>query len=224
MSILTKTVNLDMNYPLGKTKVPVLRDVCCEIEEGSVVALIGASGSGKTTLLNIMGGLDTPVSGKVYFRNIDVHAMTEPAKATFRARNIGFVFQSYYLLPDLDVLENVTLPGKKLNNGFANKRLADRALVLLDKVGLSERAGHLPSELSGGEQQRAALARAMINEPELLLADEPTGNLDVATGNAVLEHMFNFVRNEKRTLLLATHNMELAKKCDKVLELKDGKM
>ena len=172
-------------YKLGREKLPVLRGVDWEIRRGEWACLLGASGSGKTTLLNLIGTLEQPDSGSIRFAGFDVSKLGRGEAARFRNRKIGFVFQAYHLLPELTVLENVMLPGNLagLSRGEAKKR----AVPLLETVGLSGRMRHRPSELSGGEQQRAAIARALLNEPELLLADEPTGNLDTHTGEAILE-------------------------------------
>ena len=185
--------------------------------------LLGASGSGKTTLLNLIGTLEQPDSGTIRIAGVDVSKLGRGEAARFRNRKIGFVFQAYHLLPELTVLENVMLPGNLagLSRGEAKKR----AVPLLETVGLSGRMRHRPSELSGGEQQRAAIARALLNEPELLLADEPTGNLDTHTGEAILE-LFTELRklHPGRSIMMITHNREIAKLADRTGELVDGRL
>ena len=207
-------------YMLGKAAVPVLRDVFLNVRAGEIVAIIGASGSGKSTLLHILGALDQPSGGVVQFQGCDLYALSAARRTVVRGKHIGFVFQFYHLLPELDVLENIMLPALSRCGAGAGTR--ERAQSLLAAVGLAGRARHLPMELSGGEQQRVALARALMNQPGLVLADEPTGNLDSATGAQVLDFLFALTRGEKRTLILVTHNIAIARLCDRVLELKDG--
>ena len=194
-----------------------------EIRRGEWACLLGASGSGKTTLLNLIGTLEQPDSGTIRIAGVDVSKLGRGEAARFRNRKIGFVFQAYHLLPELTVLENVMLPGNLagLSRGEAKKR----AVPLLETVGLSGRMRHRPSELSGGEQQRAAIARALLNEPELLLADEPTGNLDTHTGEAILE-LFTELRklHPGRSIMMITHNREIAKLADRTGELVDGRL
>lgn len=210
-------------YKLGREKLPVLRGVDWEIRRGEWACLLGASGSGKTTLLNLIGTLEQPDSGTIRIAGVDVSKLGRGEAARFRNRKIGFVFQAYHLLPELTVLENVMLPGNLagLSRGEAKKR----AVPLLETVELSGRMRHRPSELSGGEQQRAAIARALLNEPELLLADEPTGNLDTHTGEAILE-LFTELRklHPGRSIMMITHNREIAKLADRTGELVDGRL
>ena len=210
-------------YKLGREKLPVLRGVDWEIRRGEWACLLGASGSGKTTLLNLIGTLEQPDSGTIRIAGVDVSKLGRGEAARFRNRKIGFVFQAYHLLPELTVLENVMLPGNLagLSRGEAKKR----AVPLLETVGLSGRMRHRPSELSGGEQQRAAIARALLNEPELLLADEPTGNLDTHTGEAILE-LFTELRklHPGRSIMMITHNREIAKLADRTGELVDRRL
>ena len=200
-----------------------MRGVDWEIRRGEWACLLGASGSGKTTLLNLIGTLEQPDSGTIRIAGVDVSKLGRGEAARFRNRKIGFVFQAYHLLPELTVLENVMLPGNLagLSRGEAKKR----AVPLLETVGLSGRMRHRPSELSGGEQQRAAIARALLNEPELLLADEPTGNLDTHTGEAILE-LFTELRklHPGRSIMMITHNREIAKLADRTGELVDGRL
>ncbi len=215
--------NLRKDYTLGRASLPVLKDVCLSVYAGEVVAIVGASGAGKSTLLHILGALDAPTGGQVFFRGQDVYALSSRRRTVLRAQSIGFVFQFYHLFPELDVLENVMLPGLSAFSRVSGD-LRARAGKLLESVGLAQRKNHRPMELSGGEQQRAALARALINNPELVLADEPTGNLDSVTGAQVLDMLFGLTRNAGHTLVLVTHNQDLARRCDRVLRLADGCM
>lgn len=206
-------------YRVGKTSLEVLRGVSLEVAEGETVAIMGESGSGKSTLLHVLGGLDTPVQGSVLFKGQDVYSMSSERRARFRAENVGFVFQSFHLLPELTVFENVALPAMSVKSSRDAKV---RARELLEEVGLSERIAHRPQELSGGERQRVALARALMNEPDLLLADEPTGNLDSETGHKVLHYLFQLVKSRGHSLVLVTHSRDVAGQCARQLVLKDG--
>ena len=224
-AVCLRVERLRKSYPLGRSIVPVLRDVSLTVRTGEIVSIIGASGSGKSTLLHILGALDRPGGGRVCFQDCDLYALSARQRTAVRASRIGFIFQFYHLLPELDVLENVLLPSLSLprfSRGRRNGAAGLRARALLEAVGLGDRLRHRPLELSGGEQQRAAMARALINEPDLVLADEPTGNLDSVTGGQVLEFLFRLTRGAGRTLVLVTHNEAVAARCDRVLELKDG--
>lgn len=209
------------SYRMGDSVLEVLRGVNWRVERGEWACLLGASGSGKTTLLNLIGALEKPDSGTIRVAGADLAGLSRRAAAKFRNRRIGFVFQAYHLLPELTILENVMLPARFA--GLAKRSARERAEALLATVGLSGRLRHRPSELSGGEQQRAAIARALINEPELLLADEPTGNLDGRTGSGILE-LFAELRSEhpERSIVMITHNREIADLADRVAELSDG--
>lgn len=221
--ILLSGHELYRTYRLDSTSIPVLRGVSLEVRAGEALAITGASGAGKSTLLHILGGLDRPDRGSVILGGQDLYAMSEGARTEARATRIGFVFQSYYLLPELNVLENVVLPARsRFGAARAAPRLRARARELLERVGLGDRAQHRPAELSGGEQQRAALARALMNDPEIIFADEPTGNLDSKTGELVLNYLFGLTRGRGRTLVMVTHNEALTGRCDRVLLLKDG--
>lgn len=210
-------------YRTGDTALEVLSDVNLSLPSGSWCCIYGASGSGKTTLLNLIGALERPDAGTIRVGGTELSSLDRRAAARFRARRIGFVFQSYHLLFELTIRENAALAGQLAGmNAFAARR---RAGVLLEQVGLAGRMDHRPSELSGGEQQRAAVARALMNSPELILADEPTGNLDRHTGDGILE-LFGAIRRENsaRTIVMITHNREIAKLADRVVELHEGKL
>ena len=207
-------------YQLGSREVSVLRDVDFVVQRGEFVALRGASGAGKSTLLNILGGLDVADKGRVLFKEIELSRMGNSELSTFRNHSVGFVFQSFCLLPELDALENVALPARIAGTSFGDA--SARAAVLLERVGLKHRMDHRPPELSGGEQQRVAIARALTNHPEILLADEPTGNLDSHTGQEIMQVLVQICREDGLTLIIATHDANLAGKADRVVNLVDG--
>jgi len=212
-------------YSLDSTVIEVLRGVSIDVRRGESLSITGASGAGKSTLLHCLGGLDRPTAGSVSLDGQDLYAMSAAKRTEIRATRIGFVFQAYHLLPELDIADNVVLPALSRPGALARaKELRERARGLLDRVGLAARAAHRPLELSGGEQQRAALARALMNEPDIVLADEPTGNLDSVTGNSVLEYLFALTRGSGHTLVLVTHNEAVAAMCDRQLVLRDGRM
>ncbi len=223
MDFIAQAEGITKTYVMGGRPLQVLKGVSAAIEPGETVAIVGPSGAGKSTLLHALGGLDEPSSGQVFFKGRDLYRLSARERTALRARHVGFVFQSYHLLPELDVMENVLLPTMTL---WAMRKMADahkrKARELLEAVGLGERLPHTPLELSGGEQQRVALARALINEPELVLADEPTGNLDTATGGHILACLFALTREKGRTLVLVTHNDEIAARCDRVIHMRDG--
>lgn len=223
MEPLLKAENVNKVYKVGAKTLRVLKDVCLDVLAGEALAIIGPSGAGKTTLLHTLGGLDRPTSGTVLLKGQDVYRQSDGRRTGIRAAQIGFVFQSYHLLPELDVIENVLLPAM---TGIGTMRLGiearRRALDLLKAVGLEDRAAHTPMELSGGEQQRVALARSMMNQPEIILADEPTGNLDSATGSQVLGCLWKMVKEKGCTLVLVTHNERITASCDRVVRLVDG--
>jgi len=225
METIVKAEGITKTYLMGKRPLTVLDDVSVSIQLGEAVAIIGPSGAGKSTLLHALGGLDQPTTGKVWFKDRPIYSLSAQERTMIRARHVGFVFQSYYLLPELDVMENVLLPTMTAwpmnRNRDAHRRRAEQ---LLDTVGLSGRLRHTPLELSGGEQQRVALARALMNEPELILADEPTGNLDSVTGEHILKCLFELTRERRHTLILVTHNNEIAARCDRIIRMKDGRV
>ncbi|MFH0878854.1 MAG: ABC transporter ATP-binding protein [Lentisphaerota bacterium] len=220
---ILEAVGIEKTYKIDSTTIPVLRGVSFTVEAGKTMSITGASGAGKSTLLHILGGLDQPSNGKVLFAGMDLYSLSGSKRADIRARRVGFVFQSYHLLPELDIQENVMLPAMSQWGALRSiSRHRQRALELLECVGLGQRAGHRPAELSGGEQQRAALARSLMNEPEIVFADEPTGNLDSQTGQQVLEYLFKLTRDRGHTLIVVTHNDAVARLCDRQMVLKDG--
>ncbi len=217
---LLKAVKIKKQFGDGHNKVEVLQGLSFSLFEGERVAIIGASGVGKSTLLHILGTLDIPDSGRVLFQDQDVFTMDDKNLATFRNRHIGFVFQFHYLLPEFDPLENIMIP--ELMAGTPRNIAREKAETLLEKVGLSRHIGRKVTTLSGGERQRVAVARALIREPQILLADEPTGNLDTTTGTMIHELLVELNEKEKISMVVATHNMELASLMNKVYQLKDG--
>ena len=211
---------LTMRLASGGRPLTILDDVSLDVERGAAVAVIGPSGSGKSTLLGLIAGLDTPSEGTIIVGGVDVTRLREAALARFRRETIGYVFQSYHLIPTLTAAENVAVPLELAGE----RRVAARARALLAHVGLADRAHHYPVQLSGGEQQRVALARAVALGPPLLLADEPTGNLDSSTGGAIIELLFTLNRDRRSTLLLVTHDPALAERADRVVSLRDGRV
>ena len=214
--------SLTRTYMLGKRALEVLRGVNLDVARGEFLALRGASGAGKSTLLHLMGGLDIPNAGEIHFAGQNLAALSEGELTHFRRRCVGFVFQAYYLLPELDALENVCLPARVAR--VPAMQAGARGRDLLARVGLKDRMEHKPYELSGGEQQRVAIARALINEPELLLADEPTGNLDSHTGGEIIELLKSLRAEKQTTLVIATHDAKVAAHAERVVELADGQI
>ncbi len=212
--------NVHKTYTLGKRALEVLRGVTLEVPRGDFLALRGASGAGKSTLLYLMGGLDTPNHGEVELAGRNLAGLTRRELARVRNEEVGFIFQSYYLLPELDALENVCLPARMARKPA--RETERRARDLLERVGLGERMEHKPYELSGGEQQRVAIARALINEPQLILADEPTGNLDSHTGEEIVNLLVSLREEKKTTLVMATHDMSLASRAPRCIHIVDG--
>jgi len=220
--ILIEVKELCKSYKLEKTKVEVLKGLDVSVKRGEWVALLGSSGSGKTTLLNQMGTLEQPDSGSISYGGKCYSTLSGRQATKFRSDKVGFIFQAYHLLPELTVLENVVLPGQLA--GRSKGELKKQAMASLERVGLSHRLKHRPNELSGGEQQRAAIARALINNPELILADEPTGNLDSETGGGILQ-IFKDLHNSEdhnHTIIMVTHDRKIADLADRIIELKDG--
>jgi putative ABC transport system ATP-binding protein len=211
---------LTMRLASGGRPLTILDGVTLDVERGDAVAVIGPSGSGKSTLLGLIAGLDTPTDGIITVGGVDITRLGESALARFRRETIGYVFQSYHLIPTLTAAENVAVPLELAGE----RRVAARARALLEQVGLADRTHHYPVQLSGGEQQRVALARAVALDPPLLLADEPTGNLDSSTGAAIIELLFTLNRERGSTLLLVTHDAALAERADRVVSLRDGRV
>jgi len=214
---LIETTDLRKTYYMGKIEVPALRGIDLKIEQGEFVALMGPSGSGKSTLLNMIGLLDTPTSGGIFVDGIEVSSLDHNQRADFRLRKIGFVFQFFSLLMELSSIENVALPI------MMDERKNDRAASLLELVGIGDRADHYPNELSGGQQQRVAIARALANEPAILLADEPTANLDTESSNQIVE-IFRELNGKGQTIIMVTHEPELGEKADRIIRIKDGRV
>jgi putative ABC transport system ATP-binding protein len=217
---LLEARHITKSYTVDHRTITVLDDVCLGVEAGTFLVVRGSSGSGKTTLLTLLSGLDRPTSGQVFIAGRDITAASEAELAPLRNKNIGFVFQSFHLVPSMTALENIMFPAELRKDPQAE----ERARRLLQQVGLANRAHNLPSQLSGGEKQRIALCRAMINRPPLLFADEPTGNLDSKNGRKVLEQLIDLKNTHGATLVLVTHNPEIARAADRVLQLEDGRL
>jgi len=222
MAPIVSTSALSKSFDQGGTRLTVLDGINLAIKAGECVGLVGPSGAGKSTLLHILGTLDRPTSGTVEFEGIDVFSKNDGELAQFRSRRVGFVFQFHHLLPEFTALENASIPGRIA--GMARDEATRKAAALLDAVGLGSRMSHRPSELSGGEQQRVALARALVCEPGLVLADEPTGNLDARTGRAIHDLLVELNHTKGVTLLVATHNSELAGRMDRIISIEDGRI
>ena len=220
--VLVSAKGIHKTYTLGQRSLEVLRGVDLELRRGEFLALQGSSGAGKSTLLHLLGGIDSPSQGEIWLADRNLAALGRGALARLRNQEVGFIFQAYYLLPELDALENVCLPARMARTPAAQAEARGRDL--LARVGLQERVEHKPYELSGGEQQRVAIARALINEPDLILADEPTGNLDSHTGDEII-NLLCALRDEKQTtLIMATHDARLAARAPKIVELVDGQI
>jgi len=226
-----KSISSDLNvieaddvwkvYQRGKTDVKALRGVSFQVKEGEIVAIMGPSGCGKTTLLNIIGGLDKPTKGNIRVNDIELSSLGESKLTKFRRENIGFVFQFYNLLPNLTALENVQLP--LIAQGMSKKERLEKATEFLQAVGLSDRLYHKPGELSGGEQQRVAIARAIAVQPSIILADEPTGDLDSKTGEEIME-LLRQINDQGQTIIIVTHDDMIAMTTDRIIQLRDGKI
>ncbi|MDD5729874.1 MAG: ABC transporter ATP-binding protein [Candidatus Omnitrophica bacterium] len=215
--------NIRKVYDNGSKEIEVLKGVDLKVEKGEFVAIVGPSGAGKSTLLHVLGGLDAPSSGSVVFKGQDLYKLSDLSLCRIRNKQIGFVFQFYHLLGEFNVLENVLMPAL-IGSGFQSGAVAlkKHARGLIEQAGLTERETHFPNQLSGGEQQRVAIARALINNPEMLFCDEPTGNLDSKTGTEIIGLIRKAARENNTSIVLVTHNMDLARSADKVYDLKDG--
>ena len=212
--------NLTKTYTSGLSELTVLHDVTLSIHEGETCAIVGPSGSGKTTLLGLCAGLDRPSQGHVELSGVNLNSLSEDEAASLRNEHVGFVFQSFQLIPTLTAIENIMVPAELRGE----RGVAERAKFLLGSVGLSDRATHYPNQLSGGEQQRVGIARAFINKPRILFADEPTGNLDAETGETIESLLFDLNEKEGTTLVLVTHDLELAQKTSRIIRLKGGRV
>jgi lipoprotein-releasing system ATP-binding protein len=212
-----ETIGLAKRYPSGAGQLTVFEGVSFHLHKGESVALVGESGAGKSTLLHLLGALDTPTEGRILFGDLVVNEAGEKALDAYRNSAVGYVWQSYHLLPEFTALENVIMP--RLIAGESREQAAPRGLKWLERVGLGDRATHRSGELSGGEQQRVAVARALVGNPKLLLADEPTGNLDDRTSEELIAQLFELQRSEGLTMVIATHNMSFAQRCDRVFRI-----
>ena len=219
MEIL-KVENLIKKYGKGENKVIAVNDVSLSVEKGEFVAIVGSSGSGKSTLLHLIGGVDRPTSGKVYIEGKDIYSLNSDELAIYRRRNIGIIYQFYNLLPILNVEENITLPCE-LDGKKADKKKLDELLKIL---GLEDRRLYLPNELSGGQQQRVAIGRSLINNPAIILADEPTGNLDSKASEEIVNLLKESNKKYKQTIIMVTHNLDIAKEADRIIQIEDGKI
>jgi len=221
---LIRITDLYKTYHVGEQDVPVLKGVSMAVEEGELISLTGASGSGKSTLMNILGCLDRPSSGTYVLGGEDVSRLTPDERARVRGRKIGFVFQSFNLLSRTTALDNVLMPLSYAHPRVPDREARDRAESLLERVGLGDRMHHYPNQLSGGQMQRVAIARSLVNEPPLLLADEPTGNLDTQSAQSVFELLREVNREEGMAVLFVTHNLDLARRCDRIVHVVDGRL
>lgn len=217
---MIRVENLRKTYQQGETKIPAVDGVSLQIEQGEFIAIVGKSGSGKSTLLHLLGGLDTPTEGSVFYDDVNLSQLKDTPSARFRRVHIGFVFQEYHLIPELTVRENIIYPA------LLAKKAVDESYLsaLISTLELGDRVTHLPSQLSGGQQQRTAVARAFINQPEVVLCDEPTGNLDSHSGKAVMEMIASLRRQFHQTVVVVTHDMEFAQTADRILTIRDGKI
>ena len=221
MATLIKLDNVHKIYSLDGVEVPAVNGISLSINEGDFVALIGPSGSGKSTAMNLVGCLDMATKGEIYLGNHNIRHLSESDLAQIRGNKIGFIFQIFNLVPSLTALENVALP--MMFQGISRNARLKRAKELLEQVGLGDRMKHLPNQLSGGQRQRVAIARALINDPEIILADEPTGNLDTKTGEDIMK-LLKYLNRKGKTIILVTHNHDLTRLANKVIRLKDGKL
>jgi putative ABC transport system ATP-binding protein len=219
---IIKLENVWKVYQLGKVELVALKGISLEVTPGDFVTIMGPSGSGKSTLLNMIGVLDFPTKGKVFLKGKDISLMSEDQLAQLRGRTIGFIFQEFNLLPNLNILENITLP--MVFQGTSLEERKKKAEELALSVGLKERILHQPAELSGGERQRVAISRAFANDPELVIADEPTGNLDSITGKKIMEVLTNFHKREGKTIVVVTHDPNIAEYSEKIVNIKDGQI
>lgn len=221
-NVVLKLESIKRSFVSGERELEVLRNINLEVAEGELVGLVGPSGSGKSTLLHIAGLLDRPDEGKILFQGADCFELNDRKRTRLRSENLGFVYQFHHLLAEFNAVDNVAMP--LLTAGASRKEATKKAIDLLDRMQLSERIKHQPAQLSGGEQQRVAIARALANDPSLVIADEPTGNLDWETTNEVFEAFIELVRQKNASVLVATHNRELFERMDRVLTIRDGEL
>lgn len=217
-----KAIGLEKTFQTGRSNLVIFKNLCLEAFQGEKLALVGESGAGKSTLLYLLGGLDRPTAGKILYNGSDITRLTEQGLAEFRNQTLGFVWQTHYLLPEFTALENVAMPLRI--RGLSAEEAGERAMDRLKEVGLEARSHHLSGELSGGEQQRVVLARALVGRPKVLLADEPTGNLDGQTGDRIIGLLADMHQHHGLTSIYVTHNLAFASRCDRVLELRGGEL
>ena len=221
-NLLLHLENVWKIYQMGEVEVPALRGVTVEIKKGDFVAITGASGSGKSTMMNLIGCLDIPTKGRIFLKSYDISKLSESDLASFRGKAIGFIFQQYNLIPSMTTFQNVILPLEFLE--IDDKSASEKTRKILKMVGLENHMHHLPTQLSGGEQQRVSIARSLVTDPEVILADEPTGNLDSKTGKEILEIFYRLWKEEGKTIIMVTHDLKLAKYAHTTIELKDGQI
>jgi putative ABC transport system ATP-binding protein len=220
--VLIKLENVWKIYKMGEVEVPALRGASAEIKKGDFVAIIGASGSGKSTMMNLIGCLDIPSKGTIFLKNEDITKMSESNLANLRGRTIGFIFQQYNLIPSISAFDNVLLPLEFLE--YDDSAASEKARKLLSMVGLADKTHHLPTQLSGGQQQRVSIARSLAADPEIILADEPTGNLDSVSGKSIMDMFHKLWKDDGKTIIMVTHDLKLAKYAHTIIELKDGQI
>ncbi len=219
---MIKAENLHKSYKNGKIDLEVLKGIDLEVKQNEILCIIGPSGAGKSTLLHLLGGLDRPTQGRVFFAGCDLYRISEEERAKIRNKKIGFVFQFYHLLPEFSALENVMLPALLDSSIFTQAK--EKAEGLLALLGLTSRKMHKPAQLSGGELQRVAIARALINDPELIFCDEPTGNLDTQRGEQIIEILYNLNKERQKTLVIVSHEEKIAKMANRILHIRDGRL